>query len=253
MGQSTGIAWAKGTVSPVKGCEKYGPECRICYAVGWAARHQGIGSRGYEGVVANGDWTGRIGLVPEAIDEIRRSRVRGLFVNSMSDTFHRGVPDEFVERMFAAMAANPHPEARFFVLTKRSDRMAEVSQRIAFDARIWAGVTVGCRASLKRLDDLRRVEAPGRRWVSMEPLLERVDIRPWLADGTLDWVVIAGESGAGWRPLDWAWVEDIVDACDERGVPVFVKQGAGRFPKTDCEYPPRIRGVVRHGMPADLA
>ncbi|OAN67320.1 DUF5131 family protein [Magnetospirillum moscoviense] len=212
----TGIAWATETVNPFKGCSKVSPECKHCYAVGWATRHQALGSRGYAGTVKNKTFTGTIGVVPEVIDELRSAKSDRVFVNSMSDTFHANVSDADVTALFDAMTANPS-KSQFLVCTKRADRMAAFSQAYAVPDKVWCGVTVGCRNSLHRLDDLRRVKAKIR-WVSVEPLLEEIDIEPWLADGTVNWVVVGGESGPNHRPMDKAWAEKIAREHMDEGV-----------------------------------
>jgi protein gp37 len=134
------------------------------------------------------------------------------------------------------------------VLTKRAARMAKFSQRYAIPDKVWCGVTVGCKASLHRLDILREVRAV-RRWASVEPLIEMLDLEPWLADGTLSWVVVGGESGPRHRPMDPAWAVDILRQCQRHGVPFFLKQWSGRAPKKDTEYPPTIDGQVWHQFP----
>ncbi|ARJ68251.1 hypothetical protein WV31_19005 [Magnetospirillum sp. ME-1] len=242
------MAWTTKTISPAKGCTQCSPECEECYATNWAARHQAKGSRGYAGTVKDGKFTGVVGIVADEIGKLAKINTDLVFVNSMSDTFHANVPDETVKAIFDAMAANPH-DTRFQVLTKRAARMAAFSQGYAIPDKVWCGVTVGCQSSLHRLDQLRKVKAAVR-WVSCEPLLEPLDLTPWLADGTLSWVVVGGESGLRHRPMDAAWVEDILGQCQRHGVPFFLKQWSGRSPKKDTEYPPTIDGQVWHQFPA---
>jgi protein gp37 len=242
------IAWTSKTISPIKGCTKCSSECSKCYAVQWAVRHQAKGSRGYDGTVKDGDFTGTIGIVPTEITRLAKVRADLVFVNSMSDTFHANVPDDTVRAMFEAMADNPHG-TKFQICTKRAKRMAKFSQGYAIPDKVWCGVTVGCKKSLHRLNALRQVRAKVR-WVSVEPLLEPLDLEPWLADGTLSWVVVGGESGPGYRPMDPAWAEAILRQCQKHGVPFFLKQWSARSPKTQTEYPPTIDGKVWHQFPA---
>lgn len=236
----TGIAWATATVNPFKGCSKVSAECKNCYAVNWAARHQAKGTLGYDGTVKDRKFTGRIGVAQHEFENLRKATSERVFVNSMSDTFHESVSEKNIKKVFKAMADNTS-DANFLVCTKRSARMAAFSANHAIPDKVWCGVTVGCRKSLARLDDLRRVKAKIR-WASIEPLLEEIDIEPWLADGTLQWVVVGGESGPGHRPMDPAWAEKIQRACVEHGVPFFLKQWSAMFPKKDVEYPPMIDG-----------
>ena len=245
----TKIAWATETVNPFKGCTKVGPECKHCYALNWAQRHQGKGSLGYAGTVSTGKFTGVIGIVDDLIDKLKNVRSERVFVNSTSDTFHENVPDQKVVEVFDAMSANPNEDTNFLVCTKRSQRMATFSQGYAIPDKVWCGTTVGCKKSLSRLDDLRMVKAKIR-WVSVEPLLEPLDLTPWLADGTLSWVVVGGESGNGHRPMDKAWAEDIWRQCQKYNVPFFLKQWSARSPKLDVEYPPTIDGQVWHQYPS---
>ena len=259
MGVKTGIGWAQGgTASHAKGCEKYGPECRECYASMWAARHQGKGTEGYEGTYANGGFTGRVNIVEREIENMRKARSakKGLFfVCSMSDMFHKDVPEEVNVRAIEAMGANRYEkdgevlQTHFALLTKRDAIMADFSRRHPIPDNVWCGVTVGCKASMKRLDSLRETVARVR-FVSMEPLLEEVDIEPWLADGTLDWVIVGGESGNNFRPMDPKWVEKVLLACQKYGKPAFFKQWSARLPKQDAEYPPTFQGRVWEEYPA---
>ena len=259
MGATTGIRWAQGgTISYVKGCEKFGPECRECYAGMWAARHQGKGTEGYEGTYADGGFTGRVNIVEREIDNLAKIRAakKGLcFVNSMSDTFHKAVPESANVRAFEAMGANSYVkngvvlQSHFCVLTKRADTMADFSKRHSIPDNVWCGVTVGCKASLKRLDSLRETVAKVR-FVSMEPLLEELDIEEWLADGTLDWVIVGGESGNHFRQMDPKWAEKVLSACRKYGKPAFFKQHSARHPKQDAEYPPTFEGRVWEEYPA---
>lgn len=246
---TTGIAWATDTVSPLKGCSKCSSECANCYALNWANRHQAKGTPGYEGTVANMRFTGKIGFVEAELERLASIKSARVFVDSVSDTFHENVPDEQVRRIFEAMADNPHPETQFLVCTKRSGRMAEFSRTFSIPKRIWCGVTVGVSSSLFRLDDLRNTKADIR-WCSFEPLLGEVAAEPWMDDGTLSWVVVGGESGNRFRPMEPAWAERIVRAAHDRGIPAFVKQHAARHPKLDAEYPPVIAGRVWHEYPA---
>jgi protein gp37 len=243
----TAIAWATETVNPLKGCSMVSAECTNCYALNWATRHQAKGNRGYDGTVKEGKFTGVIGVVQDEIDKLSKIRAERVFLNSMSDTFHANVPDVTVMAMFEAMARNPS-RTDFLVCTKRPDRMAEFSQEFAIPDKVWCGTTVGCAKSLSRLNDLRHVRARIR-WGSFEPLLEPLDISPWLADGTLSWVVVGGESGPRFRSMDKTWAENLWQQCQRYGVPFFLKQWSARLPKKEVEYPPTLHGRTWHEYP----
>ncbi|WP_096701029.1 DUF5131 family protein [Magnetospirillum sp. 15-1] len=248
---TTEIAWATGTCNPFKGCSKISPECANCYMTGWAYRHQQMGTPGYEDTVKGEKGkripTGKIGVVNKEIDALRTVKTERLFVNSMSDTFHDNVDDATIRRVFEAMDANK-TGTNFLICTKRSERMAEMSATLPIPRSVWIGVTCGCNKSLHRLDDLRKVRAAVR-FVSVEPLLEPIDLTPWLADGTLQWVIVGGESGKGWRKMEKAWAEAILRQCQQYGVPFFLKQWSAFKPKQDVEYPPTIDGHVWHQYP----
>lgn len=245
--QTTGIAWATGTSNPFKGCTQCSPECDHCYAVSWATRHQAMRTPGYEYTVENGRFTGNVGVVQKEFDQIRRVRGERIFINSMSDTFHAAVSEENIHTLFAAMAANTNG-TNFLICTKRAARLAKMAPALPIKDNMWIGVTAGCKKSLTRLDHLRKVKA-AIRWVSVEPMLEELDLTPWLADGTLQWVVVGGESKKGWRPMKREWAQSILVQCRQYGVPFFLKQWSAFNPKTDVEYPPTLQGRVWHEFP----
>nr|WP_082700327.1 DUF5131 family protein [Magnetospirillum sp. XM-1]CUW37534.1 conserved protein of unknown function \ len=257
------IAWSECRLNPMKGCTKCSPECGPvgkkggCYSPLWAWRHTCMGTDGYENVVTRNaitgvsEFTGRVNVVPKEYGKIRKFKSGMMvFVNSMSDTFHKEVPSDELTKLFDGM--NSRPDVIFQILTKRSARMAEMN--IPVHKNIWMGVTCGCKASLYRLDDLRRVNAKTR-WVSVEPLLEELDLSPWLADGTLQWVVVGGQSGATapQHRLKISWVKKIKDDCQRYGVAFFFKQWSGVRPKTQTPYPPVLDGQIWHQYPGDAA
>jgi protein gp37 len=217
---TTRIEWTDHTWNPIRGCTKISPGCAHCYAETFAERFRGVPGHPYE----QGFDLRRI---PEKLTAPFLWPKPGMvFVNSMSDLFHRDVPDDYIEAVAQVMQrANWHT---YQVLTKRSERMRDLLRtRLAFAVRephIWWGVSVEDRAhGLPRVDHLREAPA-GLRMLSVEPLLEDL--------GTLDlsgigWVILGGESGAGARPMDPAWASSIRDQCRESGVPFFFKQWGG--------------------------
>ena len=214
------IEWTDATWNPVRGCTKVSPGCKHCYAETFAERFRGVKGHPFE-------FGFDLRLVPEKLgDPIRWSTPRKIFVNSMSDLFHEGVPDEYVEKVCRVMlAANWHT---YQVLTKRAGRMRDLLcgklQTAARARHIWWGVSVENRQhGLPRIDQLRAA-SPQVAFLSIEPLLE--DLGAFSLKG-IHWVIVGGESGPGARPLDAAWVRSIRALCRGARVPFFFKQWGG--------------------------
>jgi protein gp37 len=220
MSANSTIEWTDATWNPVRGCTKVSPGCKHCYAETFAERFRGVPGHPYEQGFD-------LRLVPEKIAEpLKWSTSKTVFVNSMSDLFHDDVPDSYIEQVVRVMQmANWHT---FQVLTKRAGRLRNLlASKLSFAAslrHVWWGVSVEDRKyGVPRIQWLR--EAPAAiRFLSVEPLLEDV--------GEIDltnihWVIVGGESGAGARPMDAAWVQDIRRQCDKASVPFFFKQWGG--------------------------
>jgi protein gp37 len=169
---------------------------------------------------------------------------RTVFVNSMSDLLHRGVPDSFLCEVFAVMAATP--QHTYQVLTKRSKRLQQLDNMIEWPANVWMGVSVEDDRYTFRADHLRAIKAAVR-FLSCEPLLGPL---PSLDLDGIDWVIVGGESGHGARPMDPDWVRDIRDRCVEAGVSFFFKQWGGRTPKSNGRI---LDGVTHDAMPTFAA
>jgi protein gp37 len=214
------IEWTDATWNPVRGCTKISPGCKHCYAEVFAERFRGVPGHPYEQGFD-------LRLVPEKLAEpLRWQTPKMIFVNSMSDLFHDGVPDDYIEAVATVMVkANWHT---YQILTKRSARMASLlSGRLRFAAEsphIWWGVSVENRQyGLPRIHDLR--ESPASvRFLSIEPLLEGLGR---LRLSNIHWVIVGGESGHGARPLKKEWVTEIRDQCLDTGIPFFFKQWGG--------------------------
>jgi len=156
---------------------------------------------------------------------LRWRRPRRIFVNSMSDLFHEAVPEEFIRQVFEIMErADWHV---FQVLTKRSERLANLAPRLRWAPNIWQGVSVESARYTNRIDHLRTVPA-GVRFLSIEPLLGAI---PNVRLDDIDWVIVGGESGAGRRSMAASWARAIRDQCVRAGVPFFFKQWGGRTPR----------------------
>ena len=215
MALQSGIEWTEATWNPVTGCTKVSPGCKHCYAERMAHRLQAIGQKNY----ARGF---ELALQPHMLElPLRWKRPQVVFVNSMSDLFHRDVPLEYIQRVFDVMRrAHWHT---FQVLTKRAERLAELDAELEWPENVWMGVSVESDAYRNRIDALRTTRARVR-FLSLEPLLgplEQLDLEG------IDWVIVGGESGPGARPMRPDWVLDLRDQCRRVGVPFFFKQWGG--------------------------
>ena len=215
MAQKSLIEWTESTWNPVTGCTKISAGCKHCYAERMAERLRVMGQANY----ANGfDVT----LQPHMLEHpLRWKKPQTIFVNSMSDLFHKDVPVSYVKQVFEVMRrAHWHC---FQVLTKRSERLAELDSKLAWAPNIWMGVTVEADCYTPRIDDLRNTHAHVK-FLSLEPLLGPL---PGLNLAGIDWVIVGGESGPRSRPIAEDWVTDIRDQCRRAGVPFFFKQWGG--------------------------
>ncbi|MBE7483078.1 MAG: phage Gp37/Gp68 family protein [Polyangiaceae bacterium] len=219
MALGSGIEWTESTWNPVTGCSKISPGCKYCYAERMAERLQAMGQANYR----NGF---ELTLQPQMLElPLRWKKPQAIFVNSMSDLFHKDVPFEYIQRVFDVMRrAHWH---RFQVLTKRARRLVELSRAIEWPANVWMGVSVESADHIDRIDDLRKTGAHVK-FLSLEPLLGPL---PKLKLKDIDWVIVGGESGHGARPMDPAWVTNIRDQCARAGVPFFFKQWGGKNKK----------------------
>jgi protein gp37 len=215
MATNSRIEWTEMTWNPVTGCTKISQGCKHCYAERMAKRLHAMGNARYR----NGF---RVTLHPDLLDAPYRWREpRLVFVNSMSDLFHESVPLWFIEQAFATMAGCP--QHTFQSLTKRSNRLRDLSTKLEWPSNLWVGVSVENAKVMSRIDDLATVPA-SIRFLSCEPLLGPLDDLP--LEG-VDWVIVGGESGPRARPMQKAWVESILDQCRRAGVPFFFKQWGG--------------------------
>lgn len=224
MADGSAIEWTDATWNPVTGCTKITAGCDNCYAERFAERFRGVSGHPFE----NGF---DLSLRPERLSQpLLWRRPRMIFVNSMSDLFHKEVPRSFIDQVFETMeAADQHV---FQVLTKRSSLMRRYLQgRYAHRTppdHIWIGVSVENGGSKARVEHLRTSPA-GVRFLSIEPLIGpigEIDL------GGIHWVIAGGESGPGARPLHIEWAREIRDRCAAQGVPFFFKQWGGIRPKS---------------------
>lgn len=209
------IEWTDATWNPVTGCTKISPGCKNCYALRMTNRLFAMRQERY----LNGFKTTLHDDLIEA--PLRWRQPKMIFVNSMSDLFHKDVPLDFIQRVFETMKkADWHV---FQVLTKRSNRLLELSKHLPWPENVWMGVSVENQKYTFRIKDLAKTKAKVK-FLSVEPLLGPI---PRLPISGIDWVIVGGESGPKARPMNPEWVEQIRDRCVDRGVPFFFKQWGG--------------------------
>jgi len=254
VAQSSSIEWTDATWNPVAGCTPVSPGCLNCYAARMALRLATVGGRTadkYAGTArraADGRpvFAGRINTDPDALDlPLRWRKRRRIFVNSMSDLFHEGVPFDFVQAIFRTMQqAHWHT---FQVLTKRPERAMELSSAMTWTPNVWLGTSVENAMYVHRILTLRRIDAAAVRFLSIEPLLGRIRNLPLQG---IHWVIVGGESGPGARPMQEDWVREIRDQCQDANVPFFFKQWGG---VRKCETGRRLDRRLWNEMPQELA
>jgi protein gp37 len=220
MSEHSTIEWTDASWNPVRGCTKITPGCARCYAERFAERFRGVKGNAFEQGFD-------LRLVPEMLPKpFEWATPKKIFVNSMSDLFHEGVPDAFIADIAGVMQmADWHT---YQVLTKRSERMAQLLGTALRGAaglpNVWWGVSVeNKKHGLPRVEHLRHTPAVVR-FLSVEPLLEdlgEIDL------AGIHWVIVGGESGARPRPMREEWVTSIRDQCSPAGVPFFFKQWGG--------------------------
>ncbi|HEX8127251.1 MAG TPA: phage Gp37/Gp68 family protein [Allosphingosinicella sp.] len=245
MSSSSTIEWTDATWNPVTGCTKISRGCDFCYAEAFAERFRGVKDHHFgEGF----DLT----LRPERLQQpLAWKTSKVIFVNSMSDLFHKDIPRSFVDKVFDVMEqCNWHI---FQVLTKRSTNLKRyINMRYAgapCPQHIWLGVSVEDAQARSRIRHLQE-SAATTRFLSVEPLLDDL--------GELDltgvhWVIVGGESGSRARPMQPDWARNVRDQCTAQAVPFFFKQwgkygpdGVGRHKKKNGRL---LDGVEYNEMP----
>jgi protein gp37 len=215
MAQTSTIEWTESTWNPVTGCTKISPGCKFCYAERMSRRLKAMGQDRYR----NGF---KLTLQADAIDAPRHwKNPRVIFVNSMSDLFHKDVPLEFIQRCFEVM--REAAQHTFQILTKRPERAAQLQSDLPWSPNVWMGTSVESEEYISRIDALRKIPAAVR-FLSVEPLLGPI---PRLPMTGIQWVIVGGESGPGARPMDVEWVRQIRDQCLRQEIPFFFKQWGG--------------------------
>lgn len=244
MPSKSTIEWTEVTWNPTTGCDRVSVGCDNCYALTLAKRLKAMGAVKYQNdgdARTSGPGFG-VTVHPQALSApLSWRQPRLVFVNSMSDLFHARVPLDFVQQVFAVIAATP--QHTYQVLTKRAARLRKIADQLDWPDNLWMGVSVENSDAFDRIDDLRGVPAAVR-FLSCEPLLgplDGIDL-----DG-IDWVIAGGESGSRHRPLEPEWAINLRDACQEARVSFFFKQWGGRTPKAGGRT---LEGQVWDEMPA---
>lgn len=222
----TSIEWTDATWNPVAGCTVISPGCTNCYAMRMAARLDAMGMKKYKGLTRKSGgravWTGKVRLDRDALTIPETwKRPRRIFVNSMSDLFHEGVSEKFIAAVWVTMRRTP--QHTFQILTKRPDRMAEITALLPALPNVWLGTSVENSDYLGRIDELLKVNAAVR-FISFEPLLGSVAGADLMG---IQWAIVGGESGPRSRPMAEEWVAEIEAACRMAGTAFFFKQWGG--------------------------
>src|SRR5262249_20789483 len=221
MADKSFIEWTNSTWNVVTGCDKVSPGCKNCYAERYSMRLKQMGVKKY----INGF---KLTFHPDKLDyPLSLKMPRMIFVNSMSDLFHKDISFEFIERVFGVMKnASRH---QYQILTKRSERLVEFGNYYGkFPNNVWIGVSVETAQYKKRIDDLTKVQAKVH-FLSLEPLLGSLGN---LKLDNIEWVIAGGESGFNFRECNIEWIREIRDQCLEHGVPFFFKQWGGMTSKS---------------------
>lgn len=220
MAQSS-IEWTEMTWNPTTGCSKISAGCKYCYAEIMSKRLQAMGVEKYKDNF-------KVRTHQDALKipyTWKHSKL--VFVNSMSDLFHKDIPLSFIKKVFEVM--NDNPQHVFQVLTKRAERLLELHTELNWTHNVWMGVSVENEKVISRIDNLRQTDARVK-FLSLEPLigpLGNLNLKK------IDWVIVGGESGIKPRPMDPNWVLSIQEQCRKAKVAFFFKQWGGRNKKAN--------------------
>ncbi|HBR14969.1 MAG TPA: hypothetical protein DD723_05425 [Candidatus Omnitrophica bacterium] len=215
MASNSSIEWTESTWNPVTGCTKISPGCKHCYAERMAKRLLAMGHANY----ANGF---NLTMHEHVLElPLKWKKPQTIFVNSMSDLFHKDVTDDFIKKVFDVMRRAPWHT--FQILTKRADRLAEFHKELPWSKNVWMGVSVENDNYKYRIDLLRDTDVQVK-FISFEPLIGSIG-KVNLKD--IDWAIVGGESGPMARYMSPEWVADLRDQCLAQNAPFFFKQWGG--------------------------
>ena len=215
MAEKSKIEWTESTWNPVTGCTKISEGCKHCYAERMARRLHAMGQEKYKNCF-------KVTIHEDCLAEpLNWKKPQIIFVCSMSDLFHKEVPDEFIIKVFDIM--NKASWHTFQVLTKRAERLEEIASKLSWTPNIWLGVTVESNEQKRRIPYL--INTPAYiKYLSIEPMITEIKD---LSLQNINWVIVGGESGPGARPIHENWVTAIRDNCIKNKVPFFFKQWGG--------------------------
>jgi protein gp37 len=238
MAINSSIEWTESTWNPITGCTKTSPGCINCYAERMAKRLQAMGQDNYKDGFKLSIHRESFSL-PETW-----KKPQLIFVNSMSDLFHKDVPENIIIELVEIMRRNDRHI--FQILTKRSERLLLLEKKINWPRNVWLGVSVENQRYINRIDDLLNTKAAVK-FISFEPLLGPVT--KFNLKG-IDWVIVGGESGPKARPLEKEWVISIRDYCLSRKTPFFFKQWGGVWKKRNGRV---LQGKIWNEWPRALS
>jgi len=237
MANRSKIEWTETTWNPVTGCSKISTGCAHCYAERMSKRLKAMGQPNY----SNGfQVTTHVDMLERPI---KWKKPQIVFVNSMSDLFHEDVPFPFIKNVFQVMQQASHHI--FQVLTKRSERLADIASKLPWPENVWMGVTVENQDNAYRMEALRKIPA-AIRFVSFEPLLGPINDPNF---SSIDWAIVGGESGPGARVMKPEWVLKILEKCRDYDVPFFFKQWGGQNRKKNGRL---LQGNTYDEMPDEI-
>lgn len=217
---TSSIEWTEMTWNPTTGCTKISAGCKNCYAEVMTRRLKAMGQEKYA------DGFDIVRTHPETLlIPYTWKSAKVVFVDSMSDLFHKDVPIEFIKQVFKVM--NDNPQHIFQVLTKRADRLFELHKDLKWTHNIWMGVSVENKEVINRIGYLKKTNAKVK-FLSLEPLLgplKKMNLKK------IDWVIVGGESGHSARHMEAEWVIDIQKQCEVNSIPFFFKQWGGKNKK----------------------
>lgn len=214
---TTKIEWTESTWNPITGCTKLSAGCKFCYAEVMARRLKAMGQSKYKDGF-------KLTLHPDTLTEpYTWKKPKMIFVNSMSDLFHKDVPVDYIQKIFKVIKDNP--QHVFQILTKRADilRYYDSEGWLDWPHNLWMGVTVEDSTAISRIDCLRKTKARVK-FLSCEPLLSSL---PELNLQAIDWVIVGGESGRTPRPIKEEWIIEIKEQCHKAGTAFYFKQWGG--------------------------
>ncbi len=219
------IEWTEVTWNPTTGCTKVSAGCKNCYAERWAIMQHERGIKQYR----NGF---NLTIAPERLkDPFKWKKNLIVFVNSMSDLFHEKVEDNYIKEIFMVM--NNTPQHTYQILTKRIERVKELSHHLYWSDNIWLGVSVENNDFVERIEELKKTPAK-LKFISFEPLLGHINYNDYK---DISWVLVGGESGGKARKIEKRWVASIKDNCKQNNVPFFFKQWGKRIFNPDSNDP----------------